>query len=240
MGWLRDMFAKRIFLLPSAFITISEEMKRLLIERGAEAPVKIVYNGIDTARFNSGNCGHARAELNLPQDKVLVGIVGRVEFRQKQQHLLVKAVSSDPELLEKCHLVFAGDGPDAGHLKKVLDEEVISYSIFPWCDTAPLYKALNAIVIPSRYEGLPLVMLEALSSGTTVFGSDRDGMRDVLPEKWRFTDSDATQLSKLLKEWIANGCSGPKRALIERVRSEMSQQEFRKSFVEEILRGLVN
>ncbi|WP_240471561.1 glycosyltransferase [Rubritalea marina] len=235
LGACRDVFSSPIFKWPDVYVTISEEMERLLRERGAVAPVQIVYNGIDIDRFEGGDKEGARRDLKLPLDKILLGLVGRIEFRQKQQHLLVDAVSADPELKDKCHLVFAGEGPDSENLANLLNEKGVSHTIFEWCDTAPLYKALDALVIPSRYEGLPLVMLESLSSETTVFGSDRDGMRDILPESRRFRADDTFALSEALRAWIQVGCPKPEEYLVQRVRKEMSLEQFGRSFTEAIL-----
>jgi glycosyltransferase involved in cell wall biosynthesis len=234
LGWLRDRFCGPLFRLPDAFITITDEMARLLRVRGATAPIHIVYNGVDTARFQPGDQAAARSSLVLPDGKTLLGVVGRIEFRQKQQHLLVDAIASKPDLAARCHLVFAGDGPDAGALRALLDQRKVSGTVLSWCDPAPLYQALDALVIPSRYEGLPLVMLEALATGTTVFGSDRDGMRDLLPPDRRFDPRESAPLAAAISGWIGHGCPGPEDALIRRVRESMSMPSFRHAFTQVI------
>jgi glycosyltransferase involved in cell wall biosynthesis len=216
--------------MPDAWVTITDEMARMLRQRGAMAPIRIVYNGVDIDRFCQGDKKLARDQLKLPQDRVLLGVIGRIEFRQKQQHLLVEAVAGDEELSRQCHLVFAGDGPDASRLSDMLNGGRVSGTMISWCDPAPLYRALDAVLIPSRYEGLPLVMLEALASGTAVMGSDRDGMKDLLAGEYRFDAESLTALRQCLKNWLRSGMPAAAEELKNRVRSEMSLAAFAASF----------
>ncbi len=230
LGALRDVFASRLFQLPDSFITISDEMARLLRLRGATAPVHIVYNGVDTTRFQPGDPVAACQHLGLPPDKPRLGMIGRIEFRQKQQHLLVAAVAAEPALREACHLVFAGAGPDVAALHALIARHRIAATVLPWCDPAQLYQALDALVIPSRYEGLPLVMLEALASGTAVLASDRDGMKDLLPPAWRVEPNSHSALAAGLCRFLRDGCPKPAAALVARVRESMSLAAFGRTF----------
>lgn len=235
-GGLRDLFCAHLFQLPDAFITITDEMARLLKQQGATAPIDIVYNGVDTQRFQAGDGEKACEELGLPFDRVRVGVIGRIEFRQKQQHLLVEAIAAEPELAKSCHLVFAGDGPDISALQNLIRQHQLSGTVLPWCDPARLYQALDSLVIPSRYEGLPLVMLEALASGTAVLGSDRDGMKDLLPAAWRFEPNSAAALAAALTRFVESGRPAPDSALVARVRETMSLESFNRSFSSTVLR----
>lgn len=235
LGALRDCFARRLFELPDSFITITDEMAKLLRQRGATAPIHIVYNGVDTTRFQSGDAASACHQLQLPPDKVRLGMIGRIEFRQKQQHLLVEAVAAEPALAASCHLVFAGDGPDRDALHALIAKHRISATVLPWCDPALLYHALDALIIPSRYEGLPLVMLEALASNTAVLASDRDGMKDFLPAEWRFQPDCPPALAAALTRLLAPGTPAPPPELVSRVRDSMSLTSFRQAFSATIL-----
>ena len=237
-GAVRDLFSSRLINLPDTYITISDEMAKMLKERGATAPVEIVYNGIDTDRFQPGDSAAACRQLGLPTGKVLIGMVGRIVFRQKQQHLLVEAVAADRTLASSCHLVFAGEGPDADALVGILRKSGVAGTVLPWSDPADLYRAMGVMVFPSRYEGLPLVMLEALSSGTPVLGSDRDGMRDLLPSEWRFKPGDVSSLGAALVRFFSEGRPGPSSDLMGRVRTTMSLPTFRQSFSSTLL-GLI-
>ena len=235
LGSVRDLFCAHLFKLPDAFITITDEMARLLKQQGATCPIEIVYNGVDTQRFQPGDSKVACDELGLPFERVRIGVIGRVEFRQKQQHLLVQAVASDSALAASCHLVFAGDGPDVSALRQLIDQHSLSATLLPWCDPARLYHALNALVIPSRYEGLPLVMLESLASGTAVLGSDRDGMKDLLPRDWRFEPNQSSALASALNRFSKSGNRGPEASLVSRVRETMSLDAFNQSFSRALL-----
>lgn len=231
-GALRDLTTHYLFSLPDRFITISDEMGRRLRQRGATCPIDIVYNGVDVLRFSPSDKASARAALGIPQDGILLGIVGRIEFKQKQQDLLLQALRSVPGLTERFRVVFAGDGPDREALMGLASREPFSgrVTVLPWVDTAQLYPALDSLVIPSRYEGLPLVMLEALACGTSVLGSDRDGMKDILPDAWRFTPDSAIELGKRLQELAASLDLSPPPSLVEQVRREMSLEAFSSSF----------
>lgn len=240
LGALRDHFCAHLFKLPDAFVTITDEMARLLKQQGVTAPIDIVYNGVDTQRFQCGDSKTACDELGLPFEKTRLGVIGRIEFRQKQQHLLVQAIAADPVLAASSHLVFAGDGPDVTALKNLLTQHQLSGTVLPWCDPSHLYQALVALVIPSRYEGLPLVMLEALASGIAVIGSDRDGMRDLLPSEWRFQPNNPAALSAVLACFIKAGRPAPDDALVSRVRETMSLESFNRSFSSTVLRHVAS
>lgn len=231
LGRIRDRFCSYLFQVPDVFLTITEEMAKILRRQGATAPIEIVYNGVDTDRFQKREEKLACEELQLPKDLVRLGMIGRIEFRQKQQHLLVEALANHPNLSTSCHLVFAGDGPDAGRLRELLDQHQLSGTILPWCDPSKLYSALSALILPSRYEGLPLVMLEALASGTAVLGSDRDGMKDLLPSSCRFSADKPESIAEILTQFISVGCPEPDPSLVRRVRETMSLSSFQEGFL---------
>jgi glycosyltransferase involved in cell wall biosynthesis len=73
-------------------------------------------------------------------------------------------------------------------------------------------------------------MLEALASGTSVFGSDRDGMKDLLPAECRFNPDDPASLAATLSTWMKAHRPAPEAALVQRVRETMSLEAFARSF----------
>lgn len=191
LGALRDLTCRGLYSVPDGFITISKTLGDMLVAYGAQGRIQIVENGIPLDPFKDlPSREEARAQFNLPQSAFLWGQIGRVEFKQKGQdfalELFLGRSSSHPEE----HLVFLGSGPDGNELEARAASHPNVHCL-PWTDNpAPLYAALDALVMPSRYEGVPLAMLEALANGLPVAATDRDGMRDWLPADWRFAYRD--------------------------------------------------
>ena len=238
LGRLLDWGSPSLLERPDAFITISDEMAQHLKARGANVPVKVVHQGIDTTHYKPASREECRLKMGLPLDAPVFACVGRIDFKQKQQDRLVRALARPS--LDECHLVIGGDGPDGPALEQLIKSRKLEDRVrrIPWADTGVLYPAANAVVIPSSYEGVPLVMLEALACGVTVLGSDVDGMREILPEDCRFDAGSSTSVANFLREWVDRGMPEPPDDLCEMVRRERSTEAFQKSF-KQVLLGLV-
>lgn len=232
MGMLRDQINSYLFRRPDGWITISESMKKLLEARGTKRPIKIVHNGIDTSRFSPLSRQAARTALGLPQNKTLIGTVGRIEFKQKQQDFLARTFSKHWKNSSDMHLVFVGDGPDSNRLEILIDELDLSTqtSRLPWQEESSLvYAALDFLVIPSRFEGVPLVMLEALACGTPVIASARDGMKDLLPTSWTFEPENDDALAVTF-EHVSKVWKNDIDRLQQKIRTEYTIGAFQQNF----------
>lgn len=235
LGRLRDPFNAYLLDIPDLIITISNDAKAHFRNRGARGPISVVYNGIDVGRFG-GSRKQAREQFELPEQDRVIALCGRLESVQKGQPLLLRAVSETPWLRDNVTTLLVGDGPDEEKLRRLVYdlgmEKTVRFT--GWCDPAPLYPALDAVVLASRYEGMPLVMLEALASGVPVVAPDRDGMRELLPRAWRFTPGDAQDLAHCLEGVLTEPRSPELDKLKSRVRDEMSISAFQKSFAQTI------
>lgn len=240
LGTVRDGLNAGLFKKPDGWITISESMKILLEERGTTAPIAVVHNGIDIKRFAPCEKTIARATLGLPQNKTLLGTIGRIEFNQKQQNLLVRTFSNAWKNNPKMHLVITGDGPDRGRLETLINQLHLQkhVTLIPWQeDSALVYSALDLLIIPSRFEGVPLVMLEALACGTPVVGSARDGMKDLLPAAWTFETENSAALVDVV-EFVSKHWENDLPTLQAKVRNEYTVEKFKQNF-EAALRGFL-
>jgi len=115
----------------------------------------------------------ARQKLGLPNKSKLVAIIGRIDFKQKGQDRFLDSILSNNEF-KKFSFVFFGNGPDEKELKQRISQSKSEKYIFlkPWRkDISSLLQAFDLIVMPSRFEGVPLVMLESLISCTPFVGS---------------------------------------------------------------------
>ena len=185
-GRLRDRINQYLFNHPDSYIAISESMKALLTERGVTNPITVVPNGIVPPQS-------LKPQASSP---LTLGLLGRIEFKQKQQDFMVQTFGAFPAAFSDCRLVIAGSGPDEEKLRELVQGKK-NITLLPWQDdTESFYEQIDFLLLPSRFEGVPLVMLEALARGIPVVGSARDGMRDILPANWTFEPENENSLAE--------------------------------------------
>ncbi|MEU5539621.1 glycosyltransferase [Streptomyces sp. NPDC020362] len=153
-------------------LCVSEAERRTGEQHGISAPWHVVPNGVDTRRFRPE--GSSARSGPGP----LVVCVGRL-CRQKGQDVLLRAWSDVVRQMPAARLVLVGDGPDAGRLYSGAPASVEFAG--PALDAAPWYRAADVVVLPSRWEGMALVPLEAMACGRPVLVTDVDGARESLP-----------------------------------------------------------
>jgi glycosyltransferase involved in cell wall biosynthesis len=138
---------------------------------------------VDLSHFHRADSDErliARERLNLPLDVPHVVCVGRVT-RQKGQDVLVAAWSAVRAQCPDAMLVIVGSGDLLEPLRATAPPGVIFTGHVD--DPRPWYAAADLVVLPSRWEGLPLTLLEALAVGRSVVGSDIPGISEALPEE---------------------------------------------------------
>jgi glycosyltransferase involved in cell wall biosynthesis len=143
---------------------------------GVDAPVLMARNGVDVRRLTPRDRATARAALGL-DDRPLAVCVGRLA-EQKGQDVLVAAWPAVRAAVPGARLVLVGDGPARPAIEALAGEGVVVAGGSD--DPATWYAAADVVAVPSRWEGMALVPLEAMASGRTVVGTDVDGMREAL------------------------------------------------------------
>ncbi len=150
---------------------------------------ELIYQGTDVKRFTS-NEERKRDSLKrypLPENaSPVLGNVGMFEER-KGQTVLLEAVS---KLVKDCfpdlHLIFVGEGPDEQILKDRVREMGLDNNItfFPFT-REPMYvfERIDILVLSSLYkEGLPNVLLEAMSMNVPVVSSKMAGVPEIIKD----------------------------------------------------------
>src|SRR5512138_3128380 len=169
------------------FVVVSKEGMDLLHKLRVPAE-KITYiqNGVDTERFRpvpSVEKAAARKRLDLPVDKNVVLFVGRL-VHVKGVDVLLGAWRQLPDELRSCSLLLVvGDGPEAFDLKRLADKYGIAATTRfagRQDDVLDYYHASDLFVLPSRSEGLPNALLEAMSCGLPVVCSSVGGIPDMV------------------------------------------------------------
>ena len=134
----------------------------------ADGKVTIINNAIDLKQFafDEAKRDKLRKELGL-QDCFVIGHVGRF-MKQKNHDFLVDIFAEVVKKQDNAKLLLIGDGPLREQIEnKVktlgLDEMVIFTGVRS--DVADLYNAMDVFVLPSFYEGLPVVGVEVQANG---------------------------------------------------------------------------
>jgi glycosyltransferase involved in cell wall biosynthesis len=121
-----------------------------------------------------------RTELGLSPETPLVLAVGRL-VEQKHHALAIRALVAVPGAV----LAIAGDGPLRAELEHEAAEVGVADRIRLLgvrADARALMGAADVVVMPSRWEGLPLSALEALASGTPLVATDVRGLRELVTD----------------------------------------------------------
>lgn len=173
--------------LSSHVIAVSESTRAGLLQQGIESGrVTTIHNGLDLElscpRPDLRNV--MREALDMPMDAFVIGGVGRLVF-QKNFPLFVEVAKRVCAKYPQARFVIAGTGSDESHLREQiaslgLGEKVKLLGFMS--DAIRLYSALDGLLLTSRYEGLPMTILEAMACGVPIVASDLDGMREILAD----------------------------------------------------------
>ena len=143
----------------------------------AESPrSKFIPNGIDTEKFKFNNDFRVekRKELNVSDDQIVIGQVGRFDYT-KNHTLTLKVFKKFLESAPDSILVFIGYGGDyEDKVRKEIAELGIGKSVLLLGAKSDVYKYLPAFdmfMFPSIYEGLGIALIEAQCSGLPCFVS---------------------------------------------------------------------
>ena len=159
-------------------INCSEDERDFAIHvlRIPPARLRVVHNGVDTVRFappDAAGKAAARAKLGLPSEGKILITIGR-DSLQKNYAPLYGALD---DLLPLAGWSFVHAGAGSTVLRKGLGEAAAArcHSFEHLDDVVPLLQAADGFVMTSRYEGLSLAMLSALSCGLPAFLTDVPG-----------------------------------------------------------------
>lgn len=122
----------------------------------------------------------ARRRLGLAADARTVGGIGRL-VDHKGWDLLAAAAATIRASHPEVRFVVVGDGPERERLAALEGGAAIDFvGAIP--DAASLLAAFDVVAIPSRYEGLPLVAIEAARAAVPVVAADATGLREAVGE----------------------------------------------------------
>lgn len=171
--------------LSTAVVGCSEEVTQTLASRDKIPVAKLVSipNGIDLQKFSSFSGAGVREEFGLPVERQLIGVVGRLH-EQKAHDDLFRALALLPQVRARqltCLVIGTGDllAPLTQLVKELGLEDCVIFTGMR-TDVPRLVAALDVFVMSSRWEGLPIALLEAMASAKAVLCTRVGGIPDVV------------------------------------------------------------
>jgi hypothetical protein len=178
---LKDIFYGIYYKIPDNFFTISKS-----------EVINLKSRGINEKNIGFGYCGVNEDELskiNLIKNKtskIKIAIIGRIEFKQKNQDYLIKFLNEyKSSFKDKFEFLVIGDGPDRQELQLLINDSKLNslVTILSWeSDIQRLYSIFDVLLITSNFEGIPLVIYESLYFKKTIITPNINGINEILDE----------------------------------------------------------
>ena len=161
---------------------ISEHWKSVLVENHHEAAnkVTVLKNSVDTEKFDPRlfDRGVERKNLNIPQNAIVVGFIGRL-CDQKNPHVFVE-LANQLKGDSRYYFLMAGNGELKDEVSDQLTTSANTLMLGYTEDVPRTLSVVDVLICPSKFEGFPLIGLEAASMGVSVIASDVEGFRDQI------------------------------------------------------------
>jgi glycosyltransferase involved in cell wall biosynthesis len=162
--------------------------RRLAARRQGMSPDRLVtiYDGVDVEELKpSRSPAETRRDLGLEPDRVTVGVIARLDLAKKGQDIFLRAIPAIRAKAPRTQFVLVGDGPDRARIEALL--ESLPAGTRPVMagrrtDLADVVAALDILVIPSRWESVPKILLEAMWLARAVVAARVGDIPEILDE----------------------------------------------------------
>jgi len=200
--WLRLSIERQLYRKCDRIVVLTEtdaaDVRRLY---GAKLPVEVVPNTVDATEFS------ADFRLRYRPDEFAFVCIARFDFQKGQDVLVAAVAAAQPDLrLAHGRILMVGGGGNFERIKADVFARGVS-DLFEFAGEIPAAGSYmtcgKVLVAPSRWEGMPYLLLEAAARGRRVIASDCAGNREALKgcaDARFFPVEDADALAKLMKE----------------------------------------
>ncbi|MEN2515310.1 glycosyltransferase [Lactobacillus johnsonii] len=158
------------------FVACSDVAAKWMYPNISTSDIEIINNGINLKKYsiNDNVRNEVREELGI-KGKFVVGHVGRFSY-QKNHEYLIKVFKEILKSKKDAYLLLIGEGPELNKIKDIvktsgIEKNVIFYGLSDHVEK--LLQIMDVFVLPSHFEGLPIVGVEAQAAGLPVIFSDK-------------------------------------------------------------------
>lgn len=202
-----DVLFNQIFL--TKIIAISESVKKDIISKGInDKQIEIVYNGIDENKFDV-------IKGNKEKDKKIIISVARIIPQKKGQDILIHAIDILKEKRSDFKCILVGAAPieqpeyavEIENLIKDLKLEKYIEMLGNRNDVPELLFLSDIFVLPSRYEGFGISIIEAMMTKIPVIASKIDGPKEIIGNNdygYLFDVENCEQLAKYIDDCLSS------------------------------------
>lgn len=182
---METMFDRLLQPATSRFITFFEEQSQHLsrFEHIPSNKLIVIPNGLTPPDEADGDRAKIRERLGIGPDQLAIIVVGRMEY-QKNHELALRAFAElEPEVKAKALLFLAGSGknePELRELAAVLRIDHCVRFLGYRSDVPELLRGVDLLLMTSRFEGMPLALVEAMLAKVPVVTTPWLGARNML------------------------------------------------------------
>jgi glycosyltransferase involved in cell wall biosynthesis len=188
-SWRYRFLDKLISRFAWRVICDGEGARKLAIEQQGMKADKLItiYDGVNEGELNpSRPIAEIRAELGLVMDAPVIGVIARLDLAKKGQDDFLKALPSINDAYPDAQFLVVGDGPDRAKVEELVAD--LPESARPVLagfreDLADMLAAVDVLVIPSRWESVPKILLEGMWLWRVVVATRVGDIEEILDDE---------------------------------------------------------
>lgn len=165
-------------------ISKSEYESALEYKIASERKMCVIENGIDFTKFknNDKNREETRKKYNIKDNEILIGVVGRLS-EQKDPMTMIRAFELVQKENKNTKLIYVGSGELEESVKQYAKEKEILHKVIitGWVNNVEKYiPAFDIAVLPSKWEGFGLVLIEYMACEKPIIASQVGGIKNII------------------------------------------------------------
>jgi len=198
-NYKKDWYLKIIYWLAFKFLLCFVDIPVFVSKNNLETAKKlklvkegrVIYNGIPEPEFLEREIARkffeGKIKIDL-KDKFLIGSIGRLDY-SKNYEFLVNVFPSILKIKPTAIVILIGEGPERKTLENFITKNSLKESVFLIGNLKNAFqylKAFDFFVLPSRYEGLSITLIEAVFAQLPILASNVGGNKEIVGESCVF------------------------------------------------------